>query len=493
MSTFCLDRTCCAASTCPPGQLCNIAGEEGMCTGPAPLGNPCVDPAQCESRVCTDGDCCDVAVCAVGQACDVPGRAGHCNPVTTPTPGSCGSCVGDCNGNCVVTVDELIIMVNIALDDNGTARCVAGDVSGDGHITINEIIVAVVNALTECPSSATPTPTVTSGTDGAVPRRAAGTTVGLSQGLRALPLVLSSITQLAGGSGGSAADGEGGAAAVQACSGGGTRDFACTQTLPTSSPRNYTLSFSGCALNTAGGGTVKLDGMITGQSTQTGPLAICALPPLALSTVSLSNVQVVVTNAAAVTTLTAQFNLTGALTATPDLLSACKVAGLTMTLNGTMNVQTATLSETLMFSGTNIKLDVTQFSQSCVPVVYQMTLNGNASFDVAALGNALSGTFTNFVFRDDTTSGNDLITIDGQLNSACLGSTVTFNTPVGLSLQPGMVCPSAGAVLVAVGGNTDRLNYTTSGGINIDLGNNSSTDEMVASCLDPELYICPGG
>lgn len=243
-----------------------------MCAGPAPLGTPCVDPAQCQSHECTDGDCCAVAVCPAGEACDVLGREGQCAPVPTPTPGTCGTCVGDCNGNCVVTVDELIIMVNIALDDNGTARCVAGDVNGDGHITINEIIAAVNNALTECPSAATPTPTVTSGTDGALPRRAAGTTVSLSQGLRALPLVLSSITQLAGGSGGSAADEEGGAAAAQACSGGGTRDFACTQTLPASSPRNYTLSFTGCVLNTVGGGTVRLDGMITGQSTETRAL-----------------------------------------------------------------------------------------------------------------------------------------------------------------------------------------------------------------------------
>jgi hypothetical protein len=493
MSTFCLDQTCCAADMCPPGQLCNIAGEEGMCAGPAALGNPCVDPAQCLSGKCTDGDCCDMAVCPVGQACDVPGHEGQCVVAPTPTPGTCGSCVGDCNGNCVVTVDELILMVVVALDDNGTGRCIAGDASGDGHITINEIIGAVNNALTECPSSATPTPTVTSGTDGAIPRRAAGTTVGLSQGLRALPLVLSSITQLAGGGGGSAADEEGGAAAVQACSGGGTRDFVCTQTLPTSSPRNYTLSFSGCVLTTAGGGTVKLDGMITGQSTETGLLAICSLPPLALSTVSLSNVQVVVKNAAAVTTLSAQFNLTGSLTATPALLSACKVSGLTMTLNGTMDVQTGTLSETLMFQSTNIKLDVTQFSSSCVPVIYQMTLNGNASFDVAALGSALSGTFTNFVFGDDTTSGTDLITIDGQLNSACLGSTVMFSTPVALSVSPAMVCPAAGAVLVTEGGTTDRLNYTAGGGIDIDLGNNSSIDEMLASCLDPQLYMCPGG
>jgi len=222
-------------------------------------------------------------------------------------------------------------------------------------------------------------------------------------------------------------------------------------------------------------------------------LAICSLPPLALSTVSLSNVQIVAQNAAAATTLSAQFNLTGSVTATPNLLSACKVDGLTMTLNGTMDVQTTTLSETLMFQSTSIRLDVRQFSQSCVPVMYQMTLNGNASLDVGTLGSALSGTFTNFVFGDDTTSGNDLIMIDGQLSAACLGSTVMFSTPVALSLSPGMVCPAAGAVLVTEGGSANRLIYTSSGGVNLDLGNNSSIDEMISSCLDAQLYMCPGG
>ncbi|MGH3054136.1 MAG: hypothetical protein ACRDL7_04060, partial [Gaiellaceae bacterium] len=411
--------------------------------------------------------------------------------VETPTPGTCGSCVGDCNSNCVVTVDELILMVNIALDDNGTSRCVAGDPSGDGHITINEIIAAVNNALTECPSSATPTATVGPGT-GTVPRRAAGTTVGLSQGLRALPLVLSSIAQLAGGGGSGAEDlDDGGAAAVQACSGGGTRDFVCTQTLPGASPRNYTLSFSNCALGTAGGGTVVLAGMITAQATDTGPLAICGFPPLSLSTVSLNSVQLVAKNAAAVTTLSAQFNLTGALSATPDVQSACKVSGFAMMLNGNADIQSAALSETLTFTNTSIGLDITQFSQSCVPVIYQMTVNGAAAFNSPSLGNALSGTFTNFVFADSTTSGSDLVTLDGKLGSSCLGTTVTFSTPVALSIPPGMVCPSAGAVLITASGGTDRLNYTAAGGVDIDLGNNSTIDQVIASCLDPQLYQCP--
>jgi subtilisin-like proprotein convertase family protein len=486
LSNNCVDGVCCDVMTCPPGELCDIPGQEGMCAGPAALGNPCVDPAQCLSAICTDGVCCDVAVCPVGEACNVPGSEGHCAP-------ACLDCVGDCNCDGEVTVDELIIMVNIALEGSSTsstARCLAGDPSGNGRITIEEIIAAVNNALFECRAPGTPTPSPTPGM-GTVTRRAAGTTVSLAQGLRAIPLLLSSITQLArgGGAGGEASNG--GAAAVEPCSAGGTRDFTCTQTMP-GAPRDYMLNFTNCVLNAAGGGTVTLRGTITAQSTETGFLATCSVPPLALSTATLTNVEVVVQNAASMTTLSAQFNLTGSVTVTPDLLSACRVSGFTMTLNGSAEIQSGALSETLAFQNTSLGLDVQQFSQSCVPLIYQMMLNGNASFDIESLG-VLSGTFTNFVFGDDTTSGADVIRIGGSLNSTCLGTTVMFDTPTALSIPPGMVCPQAGEVRVTVAGNTDRLIFTGGGGVDIDLGNNSSIDDMVLSCLAPQLYTCPGG
>lgn len=73
-----------------------------------------------------------------------------------------GQCLGDCNGNSEVTVDEIVTMVNIALGNQGIAVCLAGDRDGDGGITVDEIIAAVNNLLGSCPSSTpTPGPTVT--------------------------------------------------------------------------------------------------------------------------------------------------------------------------------------------------------------------------------------------------------------------------------------------------------------------------------------------
>ena len=60
------------------------------------------------------------------------------------------ACAGDCNGDGEVTVNELITMVNIALDNQPISACTAGDQDGDGMIAINEIIAGVNKALNGC-------------------------------------------------------------------------------------------------------------------------------------------------------------------------------------------------------------------------------------------------------------------------------------------------------------------------------------------------------
>ena len=74
-------------------------------------------------------------------------------PVTlTPTRTS-KSCVGDCNSDGQVTVNELIQMVNIALGNADVSTCTAGEANGDGMIEVNEIIAAVNNGLNGCPTN----------------------------------------------------------------------------------------------------------------------------------------------------------------------------------------------------------------------------------------------------------------------------------------------------------------------------------------------------
>ena len=68
------------------------------------------------------------------------------------------SCPGDCDGSGDVTINELIVMVNIALGSAPVSDCPAGDSDGNGEIAISEIIAAVNAALNGCTGVA-PTPT----------------------------------------------------------------------------------------------------------------------------------------------------------------------------------------------------------------------------------------------------------------------------------------------------------------------------------------------
>jgi hypothetical protein len=58
--------------------------------------------------------------------------------------------VGDCTGSGQVTVNDVILMTNIALGTAELSACTAGDQNNDGKITINEIVTAVDNALHGC-------------------------------------------------------------------------------------------------------------------------------------------------------------------------------------------------------------------------------------------------------------------------------------------------------------------------------------------------------
>jgi len=72
-------------------------------------------------------------------------------PPPTVTPGG-PVCSGDCNNDGRVTVDELVLGVNIALTDGSTAVCPTMDIDQSGTISINELIVAVGYALNDCPT-----------------------------------------------------------------------------------------------------------------------------------------------------------------------------------------------------------------------------------------------------------------------------------------------------------------------------------------------------
>ena len=77
-------------------------------------------------------------------------------------PVASATCVGDCDGSGDVSVNEIIIGVNIALDLAPTRMCAAMDRNGDGMVSIDELLAAVNAALDGCPIMPAPTVSPTS-------------------------------------------------------------------------------------------------------------------------------------------------------------------------------------------------------------------------------------------------------------------------------------------------------------------------------------------
>ncbi len=78
---------------------------------------------------------------------DIPAETPTPTPTSTP-PG--GGCVGDCDGNGTVSIEEIMVGINIAMDEATLASCQSLDVNNDGQVTVNELMQAVNAGLHGC-------------------------------------------------------------------------------------------------------------------------------------------------------------------------------------------------------------------------------------------------------------------------------------------------------------------------------------------------------
>ena len=76
-------------------------------------------------------------------------RCGDPNDPGTP-PRIAQACLGDCNRDCAVTVDELIRGVRVGVGASGLDGCVAFDGDFDGVVTISELVRGVEHSLNGC-------------------------------------------------------------------------------------------------------------------------------------------------------------------------------------------------------------------------------------------------------------------------------------------------------------------------------------------------------
>src|SRR5262249_38145413 len=142
----------------PQCESCNES--TGECV-PANIGAACDDSDPCspESRCeVTVGGGVQHGVCLAGAA--TPGGT----PTATPPGGTAaaapagtgsatvgpGACVGDCNGDHQVAVNEMVTGVNIALGSAPISQCPSFDTNGNGMVEVNELISGVNALLNGC-------------------------------------------------------------------------------------------------------------------------------------------------------------------------------------------------------------------------------------------------------------------------------------------------------------------------------------------------------
>jgi len=114
--------------------------------GTLPTSAPTLTPTPTFTPTPTIPLFCDPTPCPSGYAC----------VIHPPFQSRVCACAGSCQGD-QVNVQDLVLMVNVALGNAGVSTCAAGDVNGDGQISVDEILQAVNNALEGCPGP-TPTP-----------------------------------------------------------------------------------------------------------------------------------------------------------------------------------------------------------------------------------------------------------------------------------------------------------------------------------------------
>ena len=164
------------------------------------------------------------------------------------------------------------------------------------------------------------------------------------------------------------------------------------------------------------------------------------------------------------------------------------VGTMTVVFKDTMNT-TLGSTDVTFGQGSSIQISVTQYGDNCVPTIYDSTVQGAITFK--SNGTSFAATFTDYTLHDNATSGNNVITVSGGIESACLGTAVQLSTKTDLLVVGAAPCPHAGAVLVTSGNTTDLVSYTDTGGVQIDVGNDGGPDQTFSSCLDPALFQCP--
>jgi hypothetical protein len=131
--------------TCNAGTgQCEPTNEGGACDD----GDACTPASRCETTSIGDQQ---RGLCMAGEPSGpTPTATSGSGATPTPTQPTSTGCVGDCNGDELVAVNELVTGVNIALGNADIEVCPSFDTNHDRTVAVNELIGGVNAALNGC-------------------------------------------------------------------------------------------------------------------------------------------------------------------------------------------------------------------------------------------------------------------------------------------------------------------------------------------------------
>jgi len=438
-----------------------------------PNGTACDD-----SNVCTSNDQCQDGICQGGGS-----------------TGPASSCTGDCGNTNVVTIDNILTMIDVGLGKLPVTACMAGDRNQDSQITVDEDLTAIDNALSGCPALPTPTPTPTSPPQAATPTPTeAQTTPGPGSAVSGQTTVALGAVSVIGdvvgaianaftvGTAASSASstellmtpagpGLGGAAA--ACPLGGSVTNSSTIFPPT-----YTFTFTPtppyCAVETSDGGKVAFQGgaflALAGTSTIDITATFSDLSGTTLYEIATANV-------------------TGTVNGIPKLEGSCFLTAISLTLTDTLSttmMQPSPATVEVNFNNTTLSLSNIAFSSACVPTAYDLTLNGPATL-LAPDGSQVDVIFNNLALHITSSGGNTTLQIlSGGMSSPCFGGAAAL-TSTTLTVPNHQACPTSGVITAVISSVTSTITFGAGGSVHVQ----SPTENINAPyCLDPQLLSC---
>ena len=133
-------------STATPTATASTTATDLPTLTPAPSSTPTDSPTATWSATAT----CTPTVSATSTATVSPSATVSATPTVTATASATPLCAGDCNASGRVTVDEIVLLADVALGHGDAKECPAGDHNHDGVITVDEVLSAVNAALQGC-------------------------------------------------------------------------------------------------------------------------------------------------------------------------------------------------------------------------------------------------------------------------------------------------------------------------------------------------------